>query len=76
MQHQVDNRVGKLTTVKGRHSSVDSSASSILLSRVRIPSTPFSHCIEKRNVKNKQKEAGFGPSIKKLTSARCQLKFT
>ena len=62
-----------------RYSSVDSSAPSIMLPRVRVPSTPstlFSIYIVQivylsfeleceKNEKNKQKEAGIGPFFKK-----------
>ena len=52
-----------------RHSSVDLSAPTILLPRVRIPSTPttlfsfivFVLYLSFENNENKQKEAGFGP---------------
>ena len=68
-----DSWFGQQTTLHfwGRHNSVDSSAPSILRSRVRIPSTPSIHfpfivnfvlllslCCDKD--KNKQKEAEFG----------------
>ena len=56
----------------GRHSSVVSSAPTILRPRVRFPSTPsmlLSICIIKivsrKKRKNKQKEAGIGPFFKK-----------
>ena len=61
-----------------RHSSVDSSAPSILLPRVRVPSTPstlfsiysvqivnLSFELESEKYEIKQKEAGLGPFFKK-----------
>ena len=58
----------------GRHSSVVSSAPTILRPWVRIPSTPSTLSsiyllkLYPENNENKQKEAGFGPFfIKKLT---------
>ena len=54
----------------GRHSSVVSSAPTILRPQVRIPSTPsmlFQFVLLKlyrENDENKQKEAGIGPFLK------------
>ena len=56
----------------GCHSSVVSSAPTILRPQVRIPSTPsmlYSICIEivmRKKNENKQKEAGIGPFFKKM----------
>ena len=53
------------------HSSVDSSAPTILLPRVQVPSTPSTNCyivfmlyLSCEKNENKQKEAGFGPFLK------------
>ena len=60
-----------------RHSSVDSSAPTILPPQVRVPSTPsmlfslivFVLSLSCEKNKNKLKEAGFGPFLKKTSNA-------
>ena len=69
------------------YSSVDSSAPSIMLPRVRVPSTPstlfsiyivqivyLSFELECEKNKNKQKEAGIGPFFKKIREGLKQMK--
>ena len=89
LQHQILNKFEqkrKIIKFKGcRHSSVDSSAPSILLPRVRVPSTPstlfsiyivqivnLSFELECEKNKNIQKEAGIGPFLKKNKNKICE----